>query len=483
MRAVLSTPVPAPLPACCASSSRSSAVPQAVAVPACCAVHRCFLRLFRFPCNLFCLSIVLTRGGFEITSSTMAVGARVLRRRVALFVGLGLALLVPRGHARDGLESLLQSLIYSGNKTEIRAVPEPPGAWGLWGWHEAVVDTNVPACGGVLHKLLSADPTAKFLTGGAFNTVTNRMFLCETDANATARRKMLPAFAATLLSQFGVVTNFMFGQGKALKNTQGIAKWVVEASKVWLSIGTAGVPQHARGSFQFDVEYDPTTADAVRVLRMAQAVQQQVASIFQGHSPPDRPQIVWIIDFASMLPIPSSRVPCPDGSGTMLIGECMLHFVDALTVMDYRSFAMQECKHPPCDGMTAHAAPFLLSAASAGKKVSIGVETSCDLGTSYQYKISFCADTIQQCCSTSDPWQYFEDSLGNTTAFLKDVSAAVNAYPCAKGQLPTGVTDLWTGNVPDVAPFVVEDMMALSALAFGDSTNTCPPDPDWSQCL
>lgn len=386
--------------------------------------------------------------------------------------------------------------LHASSRRHSAATPSQPPARaaptgvGLWGWHEAVVDSNVPQCGNVLSSLLTQAPSSALLTGGSYNLVTNRMFLCTHDANATARRAQLPGFGAALLSQHQVSLNYMFGQSKELTNTAGINKWTTEAIVEYNKAAAAGVTPLPQ--FQFDVEYAATTTDALRVLKMAASVREQVDAAFPPAAGPDArgsvtaPQLVWIIDFASMLPVPYSTIKCPATGKNELIATCLIdNYVDSLIVMDYRSFAVKECLGNPCDGMVVHAAPFLQAAAAAGKQVSIAAETSCNTGTSYQYKISFCADTINKCCATSNPYQYFLDSLANTSAFLTDLTSVTAAYPCAAAQLPKGApNDLWTGNVPARSQFVVEDMDALYALALGDSVGkACPDDADWYTCL
>lgn len=370
------------------------------------------------------------------------------------------------------------------------AAAGPVSGLGLWGWSETVMDADKPRCRAVLDNLVGGPKTAAAFQGGSLHLSTGRAFICH-DAAATARRAALPGFVKSMASQHGVAVNFLLGQRKDLKNETAVNAWVSVALELFGTMHAAGASPLPE--FHFDIEYDATSADALRVIRMAESVSNQLtAAVAASTNGMPRPHVAWAVNTASIIDsLPTSMVDCPKDGQSQVIAKCMLNYVDTLTVMDYRSFAVEECSPKTgCDGIVPLAAPFLEYVASlgpsAGKTIAVAVETSCDLGTPVQWKISFCKDTLGTGCpyATADPFGYLLHTLSNVTSLLSNIPAATAAYPCATSALPTGTTDLWTGNVASRSPLVVEDFAALSTLAYGTDVSTaCPYQGDWDACM
>lgn len=128
----------------------------------------------------------------------------------------------------------------------------------------------------------------------------------------------------------------------------------------------------------------------------------------------------------------------------MLIADCFAVLVDTITLMDYRSYAVQEAApYDHCDGMTVMAAPFFDIARQHNIRISVGAETSCDLDTPFQYKISYCASS--QAWHTSNGLGYMYSSLNATQVYLMNTSAAIADYPCAATELKPGQVILSMG--------------------------------------
>lgn len=362
-------------------------------------------------------------------------------------------------------------------------------AAALWSWQETVVDATNTACRARIDRVLGGDRSAGVFAGGAMHLSTGRMFLCD-DSDAQRRRGNLPAFHRYMQSNQSMAVNWLFGQRKQLKNATAINAWVAEALAQINTMRANGLSDLVPAELHFDVEYEATAADALRVVNMAASVRKQLdaAAAAMGAGAAGGatlPLIVWAVDTASMTDLPTSHIACPADGSVTLIAKCMLgHYVDRLTIMDYRSFAVTECLKPNCDGAAVLAAPFFAFAASIGKQVAIAAETSCGLGT-YTYKISFCADTIATGCppAAADPLSYLYTTLGNVSAALQDVPATTTSFPCAAPAMPAGAKDLWTGNVPASGAFVIEDLDAFSTLAYGQGVeDVCPYAGDWDAC-
>lgn len=296
--------------------------------------------------------------------------------------------------------------------------------------------------------------------------------------NSTRRREQLPAFMRNMHTRFNVSVDLLFGQPKAVKDGAGIKAYIPAVLKLL----QAAAPLPYVPALRFDVEYDPTPTDTLRVLDIAHFVRQTVDAA------PVRPAVSWSVDTAAAF---TYTTACPAASlrgHNVSLSQCFFAMVDTVNIMDYRSFAVQE--PPPktsCDGLVVRAAPFFADAAAVGKRVAVGIECGCDPSYKYQYKISFCA--AGQRNHTADPYAYMLSSLVNTTAFLANTSAALSAYPCAADPgFPvaplTGGRDLWTAAAAADASFVVEDLTSLAALAGNAGIGDwCPASPEWTSCV
>lgn len=291
--------------------------------------------------------------------------------------------------------------------------------------------------------------------------------------------------------RYGITVDLLFTQSSDSNIPTGAPRWLSVAIPFVKARQAAGKPTPA---FRFDVEYLPTSADAERVLKLAEVVRTTVDSAWPDAS--QRPLISWCglhsprcvvayatpshppshpthtrtyisnraVNTAAAMNLNTSQVTCPVSGKAALIAECFFEIVDSLTVMDYRSFAVQEpSPKTACDGMAIRGGPFFTMAAAAGKRVSLAAETSCDLGSKYQvcpipplhhapclpvstsiipllqFKISYCAKG--QLYHTNEPLEYMYTALNDTRNALEDTSATLKQYPCA-GQQEAPVVSL-----------------------------------------
>lgn len=240
------------------------------------------------------------------------------------------------------------------------------------------------------------------------------------------RKAVLPRFVSEQHANFNSTVDFLFGQSHDNNSTSGLGLWFSAAVDVIRQVQSAGLQTPA---LRMDIEYNPTSEDMLRVLKMAAWLRGAVDTAFPN--PAQRPMIAWALNFASMLPINTSYAPCPAAGANnkvMLGGECFLLMVDHVDLMDFRSYAVQEPVKGDCDGQVLYAIPFFAAAAKLHKTVSIGAETDCDLGK-YTYKLSFCAPA--QAFHTEQPLQYMYDSLDDTRKYLSNTTLALQDFPCA----------------------------------------------------
>lgn len=374
--------------------------------------------------------------------------------------------------------------------------------------------------------------------------------------------------------RYGITVDLLFTQSSDSNIPTGAPRWLSVAIPFVKARQAAGKPTPA---FRFDVEYLPTSADAERVLKLAEVVRTTVDSAWPDAS--QRPLISWYglqctlccgirhpkgaplltqhththtyissraVNTAAAMNLDTSQVTCPVSGKAALIAECFFEIVDSLTVMDYRSFAVQEpSPKTACDGMAIRGGPFFTMAAAAGKRVSLAAETSCDLGSKYQvrqqlrlpplhhapclpvstsiiipllqFKISYCAKG--QLYHTNEPLEYMYTALNDTRNALEDTSATLKQYPCAGQQeapvvslkpnqvrsalsawhgkriahalyalccLCTVIQHLWNQQTVASPNMVIEDAHAWETLAYGTTTITdnCPyQDFSWQSCM
>jgi hypothetical protein len=224
---------------------------------------------------------------------------------------------------------------------------------------------------------------------------------------------------------------------------------------------------------------------------MAEGARNQVdAAGLGGRSP----RLVWDVSDS----LATTVAACPDGSTDKTAADCLLQYADSLTLMAYRSFAVQaQGKHQWCDGIVPHAAQLLVKAqqatkaASKNKSVVIGVETVCDVSYDpvVDGKISFCSRYHGSVPGEADAASYLWDSLKNVTAFLKNTDYARSDYPCLAQQadlpMPAGA-DLWTATpvgasvdgtaaTSESPSFAIHSFAGLSRLAYNaDIFAVCP---------
>ena len=151
-------------------------------------------------------------------------------------------------------------------------------------------------------------------------------------AASCSQKQQLPQFIADQKHHFNVTVDLLFGQSHKNNNTAGLGLWLNGALKLVESVQKAGGETPV---FRFDVEYNPTAADAYRVLKMAAYVRETV----DNASVDPKPKIAWALDIASMLPVSTSYAPCPApgfDNRTTLIGDCFWQLVDHVDIMDFR---------------------------------------------------------------------------------------------------------------------------------------------------
>lgn len=374
----------------------------------------------------------------------------------------------------------------------------------MWSWQTGIVDLAAhPECESKLNRALTDPATASlFPAGSALFQDTTAMLMCEDEDNKHLRTVALPNFTATLWQDHKMRTEWLYAQPAtttAKNGTASVAKWLGRALALYKQLAAAGATLPS--GLHFDVEYesghDVGTGPLEQFLRIAALVRQQVDAAGLGSK---APRLVYDVSDS----LATTVAACPDGTSDKTGLSCVLQYADSLTIMAYRSFAVEYTldTHTWCDGILPHAAQFLVAAkatndqgaASSGgmnKTVVVGVETMCDVNYDpmVDQKVSFCGRYHGSEPGEATATSYLIDSLRNVTSYLKQTDYARAAFPCLDLQtdlpLPASA-DLWATTpvgasssgqaVDSLSPsFAIHSFAGLSSLAYNDDiAAVCP---------